>query len=177
MSRGSFGQIEPTRPHPISLIVAPARLSDHSIHAHPQPAGTDALPNQPYVPCCHRNDDCTARVGRGGEKSAAADQPIASTGTEPRENVMGTMMGCQGGRQGCHRRHQSQRNRHGKSFHGKSPLSLHVCATPRQHVTGKGGCGRFGCEIATPFTLPAVVRHGARGAMIPWHSSSRSAGQ
>jgi hypothetical protein len=115
-------------PHPSHLIVAPARLSDHSIHAHPQPAGTHALANQPYVPCCHRNDDCTARVGRSGEKSAAADQSIANTGTEPRENVMRTMIASFGGRQGCHRRHQSQRNRHGTSFHGKSPLSLHVRA-------------------------------------------------
>jgi hypothetical protein len=87
------------------------------------------LPNQPYVPCCYRNDDCTARVGRGGEKSTAADQPIANTGTEPRENVMGTMMGCCGGRQGCHRRRQSQRNRHCNLFMSKLP-SLRMFATP-----------------------------------------------
>jgi hypothetical protein len=79
------------------------------------------LPNQPYVPCCYRNDDCTARVGRGGEKSTAADQAIANTGTEPRENVMGTMMGRCGGRQGCHPRRHGQPNRHCKSFHVKSP--------------------------------------------------------
>jgi hypothetical protein len=151
------------RPHR-SLPVAPDRLPDHSIHAHAQPAGTGALPNKPYVPCCHRNDDCAARVGRGGEKSAAADQPIANTGTEPRENVMGTMMGCCGGRQSCHRRYQSQRNRRCKSFHIKSPLSLHVRATHGSTSLVKEGAGDLVAKLLHPSSF--LPWRGARATMV-----------
>jgi hypothetical protein len=76
-------------------------LSDHLIHGHPQPAGTDALPNRPYEPCCRRNHDEAARIGKGGKKSAGADQSIANASTESRENEMGTMMGSYDGRQRC----------------------------------------------------------------------------
>jgi len=70
---------------------APDQLSDHPIHGHPQSAWTDALPDRHYEPCCHRNDDCAARVGQGGEKSATANQPVANASTESRENEMRTI--------------------------------------------------------------------------------------
>src|SRR4029077_12772509 len=61
-----------------------AALSDHLIHGHPQTARTDGSANRPYEPCCRRNEDEAARVGRGGEKSAGADQSIANASTESR---------------------------------------------------------------------------------------------
>src|SRR6516164_7680427 len=66
--------------------------SHHFVHGHPQPTGTDPLPNRPYESCCRGNEDETACVGEGGEKSAGADQSIANASTESRENEMGTIM-------------------------------------------------------------------------------------
>jgi len=86
-------------------------LSDHPIHGYPQPAGTHDVPNRPYEPCCRRNHDEAARGGKGGEKSAGADQPIANASTDSRENKMRTMMGSYGGRQRCHRQRRRQRQR------------------------------------------------------------------
>ena len=63
--------------------------SHHFVHGDPQPTGTDPLPNRPYEPCCRRNEDEAACVGKGGEKSASADQSIANASTESRENEMG----------------------------------------------------------------------------------------
>ena len=103
---------------------SPDHLSDHPIHGHPQSAWTDAPPDRHYEPCCHRNEDCAARVGQSGEKSATANQPVANASTESRENEMRTMVG-RGGRQDSHRRRQSQHNRCCKSFHVKTPLSSH----------------------------------------------------
>jgi putative tryptophan/tyrosine transport system substrate-binding protein len=62
------------------------------------------LANRPYEPCCRRNEDEAARVGRGGEKSAGADQSIANASTKSRENKMRTMMVSFGGQQRCQRK-------------------------------------------------------------------------
>ena len=73
-------------------IFSSSASSHHFVHGHSQPTGTDPLPNRPYETCCRRNEDEAACVGKGGEKSASADQSIANASTESRENEMRTMM-------------------------------------------------------------------------------------
>jgi len=78
--------------------------SHHFVHGHSQPTETDALTNRPYKPCCRRNEDEATSVGKGGKKSAGADQSVANASAESRENKMRTMMtGSYRGRQRCHR--------------------------------------------------------------------------
>src|SRR6516164_10673770 len=75
------------------LLGSSATSSHHFVHGHPQPTGADALTNQPYEPCCRRNEAKTTRVRKGGEKSAAADHSVANASTESRENKMRTITG------------------------------------------------------------------------------------
>src|SRR6516164_9226881 len=88
------------------LLGSSATSSHHFVHGHPQPTGADALTNQPYEPCCRRNEAKTTRVRKGGEKSAAADHSVANAGTESRKNKMRAITGSYGGRQYCHRQHR-----------------------------------------------------------------------
>jgi hypothetical protein len=88
----------------LSDLFGSAALSDHFIHGHTQTARTDGSANRPYEPCCRRNEDEAARIGRSGEKSAGAGQPIANTGTHSRENEMRTMMVRFGGQRCCRQR-------------------------------------------------------------------------
>ena len=102
-SGGATGQQRTAGAEP-QLVGSGGTLSHHFVHGHPQPTGTDALTNRPYKPCCRRNEDEATRVGKGGKKSAGADQSVANASAESRENKMRTMMtGSYRGRQHCHR--------------------------------------------------------------------------
>ena len=70
-------------------IFSSSASSHHFVHGHSQPTGTDPLPNRPYETCCRRNEDEAACVGKGGEKSASADQSIANASTEDDDGELG----------------------------------------------------------------------------------------
>ena len=87
----------------LSDLLAVRRYLTTSYMVTPRPLGQTALLTGLTNLVVEGTKDEAARVGRGGEKSAGADQSIANASTESRENEMRTMMVSFGGRQRGHR--------------------------------------------------------------------------